>query len=61
MKWLINLASRQTVNKKTFAEAVARHMDLRLDNRQTASVTAIWPRRAESLGLDVTIGRINPR
>lgn len=50
---VLNLASREVVNKKDFIEAVAKRASYSLANTSTGSVRALNPPRAESLGLDV--------
>jgi dTDP-4-dehydrorhamnose reductase len=50
---ILNVASSEVANKEQFVTALATAADLPL-NADTASVAALLPRRAESIGLDVT-------
>ncbi|PHR60912.1 MAG: NAD(P)-dependent oxidoreductase [Robiginitomaculum sp.] len=63
---LLNLASAQVSSKKEFIHALAAAIDIDLNWAETASVAAITPRRARSLGLDVrkveaVLGRAMPQ
>jgi dTDP-4-dehydrorhamnose reductase len=50
---LLNLAAREAASKKVFVEALAARLDRSLSRAKAGSVTALTPRRAESLALDV--------
>ncbi len=50
---LLNLASSQIASKLEFALALAARMDRKLSRAQAGSVRGLFPRRAESAGLDV--------
>jgi dTDP-4-dehydrorhamnose reductase len=51
---LINVASSQVASKRVFVEALARAIGIDLPPVTAGSVRELRPRRAESLGLDVT-------
>jgi dTDP-4-dehydrorhamnose reductase len=51
---LINVASSEVSSKQRFVRALARALDVELDDVGVGSVRALTPVRAESLGLDVT-------
>ncbi len=51
---LINVASSQVSSKRAFVLALARELDIDLQQVRSGSVRDLRPRRAESLGLDVT-------
>jgi len=52
---LLNLASREVVSKKQFIEAIAQRLGRTLRQARVGTIAeALGPRRAESLGLDVT-------
>ena len=51
---LVNVASRSVSSKKEFAEALAIKLGRSLKNVHNGKVGLIMPRRAESLGLDVS-------
>jgi len=50
---LINLASRDVSSKKDFILELAKAADITVDWAKTGSVSALVPRRARALGLDV--------
>lgn len=51
---VVNLAARDVADKETFVRFVARVLGIALDNATPGSVQSLRPRRAESLGLDVS-------
>lgn len=51
---LVNVASSQVSSKRAFVLALARELQLDLRDARPGSVRELLPRRAESLGLDVT-------
>lgn len=51
---ILNVATRQPASKWAFAHEVAGQMGIALDWANRGSVAALAPRRAESLGLDVS-------
>jgi len=52
---LINLASRDVSSKKEFILGMAAAAGIKADGAKTGSVSALVPRRARSLGLDVKL------
>jgi dTDP-4-dehydrorhamnose reductase len=55
---LLNLASRSVVNKRMFAEALARGLGLTLTRSAPGYVANLAVRRAESAGLDVSMAEV---
>lgn len=51
---LVNIASSQVASKREFVQAIARALGVELSRVSAGSVRGLTPRRAESLGLDVT-------
>lgn len=51
---IVNVAARQVATKKAFIYEVAWQMGIDLSWSQTGSVATLSPKRADSLGLDVT-------
>jgi len=51
---ILNLASCEVVDKKTFIEAAAACLHIRDTNIRDASIATLYPKRGDSLGLDVT-------
>jgi dTDP-4-dehydrorhamnose reductase len=56
---LINLASRDVSSKKEFILGLAEAAGITVDGVKTGSVSALVPRRARSLGLDVKLAEQN--
>ena len=50
---VVNLASSEVSSKETFIKSVAERLGKTLTRQSAGSVKAAWPRRADSLGLDV--------
>jgi dTDP-4-dehydrorhamnose reductase len=54
LKGILNLASSDVYSKKDFIESLANEFNFDLENIKVESVNILSPRRANSLGLDVT-------
>jgi dTDP-4-dehydrorhamnose reductase len=54
---LVNVASAQVASKREFVLALASALERELDDVRLGSVRELLPRRAESLGLDVTLAQ----